>query len=139
MGKKEGKKLSDTGVLLGRGVAVSAEGRGSGGATVSVAGSVGFAFTGRSMASEGTGVSVLMGTWVTLVVATMASSIVWSSSCSFGRGCKGCLLPSMASPKRFKRQSMKIPLLSLTLLSLTITVHFPMPDSPLVNVSLTRF
>lgn len=96
VGKKDGKKLSDTGVLVGMAGSVSAGGRGSGDSMgvggSSAAGSpvsVGLALTGRLTVSLGTpGASVLEGSAETLVVATMASSMVWSSSCSVGNGCR---------------------------------------------------
>lgn len=68
---------------------------------------------------------------VTGVVVTSAGSVSWSWSCSVGKGCSSWMSALMASPHRFSCQSMKVPLYSLTIVSLTITVHLPMPDSPL--------
>lgn len=137
MGKNEGKKLAD-GDAVGAAlsvevvVAVVVDIVDAPGA-VGVASVVeGFSFTGRSTWSVGAGGgSVLLMPVSILTVATTASSMLWSSSCSSGSGWSDWDDPSIASPHRFSRQSINTPVYSLTSVSLTITVHLPMPDSPL--------
>ena len=93
VGKKEGRKVP---VDEGLGVASAAlsgsdSGSDSNSEVVSGAGTgvvcVGFWFTGRLVASVG-GASglVFVGAGATLVVIAIVSSMVWSSSCSSGRG-----------------------------------------------------
>lgn len=95
---------------------------------------VGFAFTGRSIWSLGTepGIPVSDEPGAMVVVLTIADMTSWSSSsCSVGMGRSVCLEASMHSPHRLSFQSANVPLNSLTLVSLTMTVQLPMPDSPL--------
>jgi hypothetical protein len=69
-----------------------------------------------------------------VVVEVMISSWL-SSSCSEGMGRRVDLEASIDSPQSLRCQSMKVPLLSFTCVSLTMIVQVPMPDSPLTIVS----
>lgn len=63
--------------------------------------------------------------------------ITWSwlsSSSSVGMGRRVALEASIDSPKSLRCQSMKVPLFSFTIESLTMRVQVPIPDSPLIYV-----
>ena len=81
----------------------------------------------------GTGVIACV---VPAIVVVDDMILSWSSSsCSSGIGRRVCLLASIDSPQSLRCQSMNVPLCSLTMVSFTITVHVPMPDSPLRRIS----
>lgn len=91
VGKKEGKYVpvdSGLGVVSGADSTVDVS-AGAGEAVGDCVVCVGFWFTGRLVASVGvltSSVFVGVGATLTLVVAAVTSSYVWSSSCSSGRG-----------------------------------------------------
>lgn len=87
---------------------------------------------GRSGWSVGTGVGsgVDEATEILVVLAVPSSRSCSASSFSLGNGRSPWLIGSLHSANRWSFQSTKVPLCSLTLVSLTITVHSPSPDSP---------
>ena len=100
---------------------------------------VGLALTGRSGWSVGLPIREVTGAVGTAVVVpaivVVAISAWLSSSCSSGMGRRVALEASIDSPHNFRCQSTKVPLCSLIIVSLTITVQVPIPDSPLSIVS----
>ena len=130
----EGRNLSEAGVLD---VEVVVEDAADMGSEDGVGVVVGFALTGRSIWSVGfEGSSVLDGPGEIAVVLTFANITSWSSSsCSVGIGRRLCFEGSMHSPHNVNFQSVNEPLCSLTLVSLTITVHLPIAGSPLRTIS----
>ena len=142
MGKKEGKKPPDTVCVVGMGE-VGTTGADVAGSVdvgvvamsgVGVAGpSEGFCLIGRSMWSDGVGGrSVFGGPGSIFVVVTGAVAVSWLSSLCSGRGCSFWMEASMHSPHRFSLQSRNLPSNGFTLVSLTIIVQVPIPDSPLI-------
>lgn len=98
----------------------------------------GLALMGRSGWSDGVAVATSAGTvcpggGVTVVGGTVVVEITsWSSSSSsVGKGRGLASLGSMDSPQSLRWKSVQVPLFSLTLVSFTMTVHLPRPDSPL--------
>ena len=103
-------------------------------------GAVGLALTGRSMWSEGLVEGVSATVFETVAVEAEADITLWSSSsCSVGMGSSSCLDPSILSPHRVSLQSVNVPLWSLTIVSLTTTLHLPIPVSPLRIQSVKCF
>lgn len=106
---------------------------------------VGLVLTGRSGWSVGldmrdVGVGSGVMAWVVPAMVVVEEMILsWSSSsCSSGIGRRVCLSASIASPQSLRCQSMKVPLCSLTMVSLTIIVQVPTPDSPLGDISIDK-
>lgn len=137
MGKKEGSQLE--GVLVGVEVSEGAEEVGDASSSDVP---VGFEFTGRSGWSLGLARAALeVGTETGVVEAprVVVAMTSWSSSSfSVGSGMSVVFLASMASPHSFKCQSMKVPVCSLTCVSLTMIVHLPTPSSPLPQELVTN-
>lgn len=134
VGKKDGSQLDgeavDEGVLLPVGVEMPEE-------PVGLVGRSGWSVGLGGRAVDGWGAGVMDVVVPAIVVVEMIS--VWlSSSCSVGIGRRTAFEASIDSPHSFKCQSTNVPLFSFTTVSLTKTVHFPIPDSPLANVNLYK-
>jgi hypothetical protein len=83
----------------------------------------------RMLVLDGAGSTAVVLAMIVVVLLAMA---LWSSSSSSdGSGNLTAFEASMLSPQSFRCQSVKVPLNSLTMVSLTTIVHVPIPDSPL--------
>lgn len=135
MGKKPGSQEEAASVVCGDISSSPVE---------SVSVPLGLGLVGRSGWSVGVAVGsspVLMkpGGGVTTVGGIV---VVWmtswsSSSSSVGMGRSVASLGSMLSPHSFRWKSVQVPLCSFGFVSLTITVHVPCPDSPLLRAEVS--